>query len=125
MRLPSIAAFAVLGLASSVTTAFPANPWPSEVPAAHAWFMCSTPQGDAFVAWVDANDAVTAVGALREDMPTPSVVLPMLHEQTGNRHHIQRTKAGFHIKPQGAAGQAQWTMQVQAMTLNCGHARDE
>ena len=125
MRLVNGAACAILGFVNTVAMAAPANAWPSGVPAAHAWFMCSTPQGDAFVAWVDANDAVTAVGALREDVPIPSVVLPILQEQTGNRHHIQRTKAGFYIKHESSVGQVHWTMQIQAMTLNCGHARDK
>lgn len=125
MRLFNGAACAVLGLSSAVAIAAPANTWPSGVPAAHAWFMCSNPQGDAFVAWVDANHAVTAVGALREDMPAPSIVLPMLYDPTGNRHHIQRTKTGFYLQPQGTTEQMLWTMQVETTALNCGHARDE
>ena len=78
MRLPSIAAFAVLGLASSVT---------------------------------------------RERRVSHPLALACRGKTHG--HWAAAIRAGFHVKPEGATGQAQWTMQVQAMTLNCGHARDE
>ncbi len=125
MRLVNGAACAISGFVNSVAMAAPANAWPSGMPAAHAWFMCSNPQGDAFVAWVDATHTVTAVGALREGMPVPSIALPMLHDSEGNRHHIQRTTAGFRLAPQGTLHPIHWTIQVEAAELTCGHARDE
>ena len=50
MRLIRIAALAAVGLGCGLQAHAQRNAWPQDLPAAHSWFMCSSPNGEPMVA---------------------------------------------------------------------------
>lgn len=97
MRLIRIAALAAVGLGCGLNAHAQRNAWPHDLPAAHSWFMCSSPNGEPMVAWVSEKKAVVAVSALREGVALPDYASPMLQQASADRRLIQPATTGYQV----------------------------
>lgn len=125
MRLIRIAALAAMGLGCSLHAHAQRNAWPQGLPAAHSWYMCSSPAGEPMVAWVNEKKSVVAVSALREGVAIPDYALPMLHQASADRRLIQPAVTGHQVIIKEYGPVQTGLLTVGALELTCSSGRDE
>ena len=125
MRLIRIAALAAVGLGCGLHAHAQRNAWPQDVPAAHSWFMCSSPNGEPMVSWVSEKKAVVAVSALREGVALPDYASPMLQQASANRRVIQPAVQGYEVIIKEYGPVQIGALRVGALELACSSGHDE
>lgn len=119
-RWAAVAAIGVVGAAQAQ-----GNTWPRHLPAANAWFLCSSAQGEAMVAWVDRNHAVVAVSNVRENWPLPEYAVPLLQDPQADRRLVQPAAKGHRVVSPAPHESSVWRLQAGGTALSCGFGRDE
>jgi len=125
MRLIRMAALAAVGLGCGLNAHAQRNAWPQDLPAAHSWFMCSSPNGEPMVAWVSEKKTVVAVSALREGVALPDYATPMLRQASADRRLIQPATAGYEVTIKEYGPVQTGILKVGSVELTCSSGRDE
>jgi hypothetical protein len=100
---------------------------PEGLPAAHAWYLCSSANGEVMVSWVNPDNEVVAVSGLQEAAAIPDYALAMVQNPALDRHSILPTVTGYRVMLQDSASDpvAIWGLRVGGLNLTCGFGRDE
>lgn len=125
IRLIRMAALAAVGLGCGLNAHAQRNAWPHDLPAAHSWFMCSSPNGEPMVAWVSEKKTVVAVSALREGVALPDYATPMLRQASADRRLIQPATPGYEVTIKEYGPVQTGLLKVGSVELTCSSGRDE